>query len=113
MLRKDRNAGSKTLKVFYGKASFYGADFHGKKTANGEVFDMNALTAAHRWFPFGTLCKITNLKNNKTVVVRINDRGPFVGNRIIDLSYGAAKALQAISDGVIEVRIDVIKWGEN
>jgi len=94
--------------VFYGKASFYGPQFHGKKTASGEVFNMYDLTAAHKTLPFGTRCRVTNLKNGKTVVVRINDRGPFVPGRILDLSYGAARALDAIADGVIEVKVEVL-----
>lgn len=99
--------------VLYGEASYYGADFHGKKTASGEIYDMNALTAAHLELPFGTLCRVTNLINNKEVIVRINDRGPFVKDRIIDLSYGAAKELDAVISGVIEVKIEVLSYGDN
>ncbi len=95
--------------VFYGKASYYGPKFHGKKTASGEVFNMYALTAAHKTLPFGTRCRVTNLANGKSVIVRINDRGPFVAGRIMDLSYGAAKALDALQDGIIEVKIEVIE----
>jgi len=95
--------------VFYGKASYYGPKFHGKKTASGEVFNMYALTAAHKTLPFGTRCRVTNLTNGKSVIVRINDRGPFIANRIIDLSYGAARALDALQDGIIEVKIEVIE----
>ncbi len=94
--------------MFYGKASFYGPQFHGKKTASGEVFNMYDLTAAHKTLPFGTRCRVTNLKNGKTVIVRINDRGPFVPGRIMDLSYGAAKALDAVADGIIEVKVEVL-----
>ena len=103
---------TRSFDISYGKASYYGMDFNGKKTASGEVYDMNALTAAHNDFPFGTLCRITNLRNHKEVVVRINDRGPFVKGRIIDLSYGAAKELNAITSGVIDVKIEVLKYGE-
>jgi len=99
--------------VIYGEASYYGADFHGKKTASGEIFDMNALTAAHVELPFGTLCRVTNLMNQKEVIVRINDRGPFVKNRVMDLSYGAAQELDAILSGVIEVKIEVLNYGDN
>ncbi|RMG66861.1 MAG: septal ring lytic transglycosylase RlpA family protein [Calditrichaeota bacterium] len=111
-LRKDRHA-VRGQKVVYGRASYYGADFHGRKTANGETFDMNAFTAAHRQWPFGTLCKVTNLQNGKSVVVRVNDRGPFVEGRIMDLSYGAARELGALKDGIIPVRIEILRWGED
>jgi len=97
--------------IIYGKASYYGPKFHGRKTANGEIFDQNALTAAHRSLPFGTMCKVTNRANKKSVIVRINDRGPFVGNRILDLSYQAMKMLDGLQSGVINVRIEIIKYG--
>lgn len=109
--RQYNEPSRRNLDISYGKASYYGADFNGKKTASGEVFDMYALTAAHNDFPFGTLCRITNLMNSKEVVVRINDRGPFVKDRIIDLSYGAASELDAINSGVIDVKIEVLKYG--
>ena len=111
-IRRQYNQTSRSPNISYGKASYYGVEFNGKKTASGEIFDMNALTAAHNDFPFGTLCRITNLMNSKEVVVRINDRGPFVDDRIIDLSYGAANELDAIISGVIEVKIEVLKYGE-
>jgi rare lipoprotein A len=111
--RRQYVPGAKAENIIYGEASFYGADFHGKKTASGEVFDMNALTAAHLELPFGTLCRVTNLMNQKEVIVRINDRGPFVKNRVIDLSYGAAKELDALVSGVIEVKIEVLSYGDN
>lgn len=98
--------------VLYGKASYYGPKFHGRKTANGEVFDQHALTAAHKTLPFNTVCKVTNLFNKKQVTVRINDRGPFVGNRILDLSLGAAKKIDGLSQGVMDVKIEIMKWGE-
>ncbi len=89
-----------------GVASWYGGEFHGKRTANGEYYNMYDLTAAHRWLPFGTLVKVTNLRNHRSVVVRINDRGPFVKNRIIDLSYAAARALGMIGTGTAPVEIE-------
>lgn len=92
-----------------GMASYYAKNFHGKKTANGEIYNRNKLTAAHRWFPFNSMIKVTNLKNNRSVIVRINDRGPFVKNRIIDLSEAAAKKLDMIHKGVAKVRIDILK----
>ncbi|WXL26679.1 septal ring lytic transglycosylase RlpA family protein [Ectopseudomonas mendocina] len=88
-----------------GMASYYGAQHHGKKTASGEPFNQYALTAAHRTLPFGTKVRVTNLRNNKSVVVRINDRGPHIRKRIIDLSYQAAKELDMLRDGIAPVRI--------
>jgi rare lipoprotein A len=79
--------------VIVGLASYYGAEFHGKRTSSGEVFDMYKLTAAHRDLPFGTRVLVTNLKNGRSVVVKINDRGPFVEGRIIDLSFEAARRI--------------------
>jgi rare lipoprotein A len=95
--------------VWTGKASWYGEAHHGKKTASGEPFDMHALTAAHRTLPFGTRVLVTNLANGRAVEVRINDRGPLVADRIIDLSYGAARALDAVGAGVFRVRIAVLE----
>jgi rare lipoprotein A len=89
-----------------GVASWYGSKFHGKRTASGEIYNMYDLTAAHRWLPFGTLVKVINLRNHRAVVVRINDRGPFVKNRIIDLSYAAARALGMIGSGTAPVEIE-------
>ena len=96
-----------------GLASFYSTEFHGRSTSSGETFDMYDLTAAHNTLPLGSIVKITNLENNKSVVVRINDRGPFVEGRIVDLSYGAARVLRMIGVGTAQVRIDVIKLGED
>ncbi len=95
--------------TFRGVASYYADEFNGKKTSNGEIFDMNGYTAAHRTLPFGTKVLVTNLKNGKSVIVRINDRGPFAEDRIIDLSKAAAEAIGMISDGVAEVEIKVIE----
>jgi len=92
-----------------GSASFYADDFHGKKTANGEIFDMNGLTCAHKTLPFNTWLEVKNLKNGRTVIVRVNDRGPFVGNRIIDLSLGAAKELHMLDDGVVDIEATVVR----
>lgn len=86
-------------------ASYYGEPFHGRPTSSGEPFDMNAYTAAHRTLPFGTMVEVTNLGNGKKVIVRINDRGPFVGNREIDLSRAAAEALGMIGQGIARVSI--------
>lgn len=91
-----------------GMASWYGKQFHGRTTASGEDFDMFELTAAHRLLPLGTYVKVTNLRNGKWVVVRVNDRGPYVANRILDLSYSAARMLN-FRDGLERVRLDVIQ----
>nr|WP_298115982.1 septal ring lytic transglycosylase RlpA family protein [uncultured Pseudomonas sp.] len=88
-----------------GQASYYGARHHGRKTASGERFDQHALTAAHRSLPFGSRVQVTNLRNDKSVVVRINDRGPYAKGRIIDLSHQAAKQLDMLRDGVAPVRV--------
>jgi rare lipoprotein A len=93
----------------YGLASYYGADFHGKKTASGELFDQRALTCAHRDLPFGTRVKVTNSRNNKWVIVRVNDRGPWVGGRVIDLSYAAAEKIGMIEDGIVKVKIELAR----
>lgn len=90
------------------KASWYGPGFHGKLTANGELYNQMALTAAHKELPFGTYLRITNLKNGKNVVVRINDRGPFIEGRDLDLSKGTAIALGMIRRGVIKVKVEEI-----
>jgi rare lipoprotein A len=88
-----------------GKASWYGKKFHGKKTSSGEVYDMHAMTAAHKTLPLGTYVRVHNLANGKSIEVRINDRGPFVRGRIIDLSYTAAKKLEVVGPGTAPVEI--------
>ena len=95
-----------------GIASYYADEFHGRTTANGEVFDMEALTAAHRTLPFGTVLRVTNLENGKEVTVRVNDRGPFVGDRVIDLSLAAAREIGLEASGVATVSIDVLEMGQ-
>jgi rare lipoprotein A len=94
-----------------GLASYYADKYNGQQTSNGEVYDMYALTAAHPTHPFNTKVKVTNLDNGRSVVLRINDRGPFLKDRIIDVSYTAAKQLQMIGTGTAQVRIEVIEWG--
>ena len=91
-----------------GNASWYGAPFHGRKASNGEIYDMNKLTAAHRTLPFDSVVRVTNLSNGKSTTVRITDRGPFVDNRIIDLSRAAAQEIESIGPGVVPVRIEVL-----
>jgi len=98
---------SSSLETVDGFASYYADDFDGKQTANGETFNMYELTAAHRTYPFNTM-----ITNKKTAIVRINDRGPFVDNRIIDLSLGAAMQLDMLGSGVQKVQLDIIEWGK-
>lgn len=92
-----------------GVASWYGPGFDGKKTASGETYDMYQMTAAHNVLPLHTVVKVTNIKNDKEIFVRINDRGPFVDERVIDLSFSAAKELGMVADGTAPVNISVIK----
>jgi rare lipoprotein A len=94
-----------TKTVLTGKASYYADSFQGKKTANGERYKQGKLTAAHKTLPFGTMVKVTNLKNGKSVKVRINDRGPYAAGRIIDLSKKAAKKIGMVKQGVAEVKV--------
>ena len=91
------------------KASWYGPGFHGRLTANGEVYDQMSFTAAHKSLKFGTLLKITNLRNNKSVVIRINDRGPYVSGRDLDLSKAAALELGMVKRGVAKIKVEEIK----
>jgi len=92
-----------------GIASWYGREFQGRKTASGEIFDMNALSAAHRTLPLGTVIRVTNLENLKSIKLTVNDRGPFSGNRVLDLSYGAARELGFIAQGTARVRIEALE----
>ncbi len=92
-----------------GTASWYGMDLHGRTTASGETFDMNGITAAHRTLPLGTVVRVTNLDNFKSVKARVNDRGPLFRNRVIELSYGAAKELGFVETGTAPVKIEVIE----
>lgn len=100
-----------TSGVETGVASWYGGEFHGRATSSREVYDMNDMTAAHRTLPFGTYVMVTNLENDRSAVVRVNDRGPFVKGRIIDLSYAAARVLGLVGPGTARVRLDVLKGG--
>ena len=94
-----------------GMASWYGKDFHGKPTANGEIYDMYGITAAHRELPLGTVVDVTHLDNGRKIRVRINDRGPFIRGRILDLSYGAAQKLDMVNEGVARVEIRIVSIG--
>ena len=91
-----------------GEASWYGPGFHGRRTASGEIFDQEAMTAAMLHVRLGTRVRVTNLANGRSVVLRVNDRGPYVGGRVIDLSRGAMRALGGLSAGVIEVRVEAL-----
>jgi len=92
-----------------GVASYYGAQYHGKPTASGEIFDMNQLTAAHPSYAFGTRVKVTHSGNNRSVIVRINDRGPFIKGRVIDLSRAAAEELQMVKSGLAQVKLEIVE----
>jgi rare lipoprotein A (peptidoglycan hydrolase) len=104
---KDRPS-SNVQPAHIGEASWYGPGFEGKKTASGDIFDDSKLTAAHKTIPLGSKAKVTNLTNGKTVEVKINDRGPFIDGRIVDLSQAAAKALGMIDRGTARVQIDLL-----
>lgn len=92
-----------------GVASYYADKYHGKQTASGEIFDMHALTAAHPNYKFGTRVKVTHLASNRSVTVRINDRGPFIKGRVIDLSLAAAKELQMVKSGIAQVKLEIVE----
>jgi len=104
-------SGGNVLAVEQGNASYYGDEFVGRRTANGDIYRREELTAAHRTFPFGTFVRVVNLRNGRDVMVRINDRGPHVASRIVDLSRRAAEELDMIRDGVVPVRVEVMRWG--
>lgn len=112
---KLNTVASNTVRKFSqtGVASWYGRQFHGRKTASGETFNMHALTAAHRTLPLNCYVRVTNQSNGKSVVVKINDRGPFHGNRVLDLSYGAAKQLGITDAGTAKVSIERVEGPES
>ena len=113
---KTKDASGKVTKhrrSMTGVTSFYAEDFHGKVTANGETYDMYGLTAAHKTLPFNTLIRVTNMENKQSIVLRVNDRGPYAKGRILDCSYGAAVKLGFIGNGTAKVRIDVMEFGDN
>ncbi|GHA65616.1 septal ring lytic transglycosylase RlpA family protein [Pontibacter akesuensis] len=107
-IAQDNAAKAETIK---GEASWYGSRYHGRKTSSGELYNKYEMTAAHKTLPFGTRVKVTNLDNNESVIVRINDRGPFVGDRIIDVSEAAARELEFHSQGIGRVKIEVLREG--
>ena len=108
LLDRLNTVASNTVKKFTqsGAASWYGRQFHGRPTASGERFDMHAMTAAHRSLPLNCYIRVTNKNNGKSVIVKVNDRGPFHGNRVLDLSYGAAKAIGIVNTGTGNVTIE-------
>lgn len=101
----------KALETQVGVASYYADDFNGKITYSGEVYNMFGLSAAHPFYPMGTIVKVTNLSNNKSVIISINDRMPFRPDRIIDLSFGCAIELDMLKVGITEVKVEVLEWG--
>jgi len=107
---KKSNSKTKTLR---GMSSWYGPNFHGKLTANGEIYDMYGTTAAHKTLPLNTIVRVTNLDNGKSIILKINDRGPYVGDRILDCSFGAAKKLGFDKQGTTSVEIDIIEIGDD
>ena len=110
--KNNKSSFNKSKKVYKGISSFYGPKFHGKLTANGEIFDMYGVTAAHKEFPFNTVVRVTNVNNGKSLIIRINDRGPYVDGRILDCSFGAAKKLGFVGDGTAPVKIEILEWGD-
>lgn len=110
-MEKSEETNFRILETETGTASYYADEFDGKKTASGEIYDMNKLTAAHPSYPMNTICLVTNLKNDLSVEVRINDRMPSFKSRIIDLSLAAAKEIDMIRDGIQDVKIEVLEWG--
>lgn len=99
---------AQTVTRSYGVASYYADYFHGRSTASGEIFSQDSMTAAHLTLPFGTLVKVVNLNNNKSVILKVNDRGPFVEGRIIDLSRAAAEKLDFLAQGLVNVSVEVV-----
>ena len=110
-IKKQRKKTTGFEKIQYGISSYYGPKFHGKLTANGEIFDMYKVSAAHRYLAIGTLIKVTNLDNNRTLNIRINDRGPYVNNRILDCSYAAALKLGFVEQGTANIKLEVLVMG--
>ena len=113
MLAPEKPAEPSTNHALHGIASWYGGVFNGRKTASGERFDMYAMTACHPTLPFGTMVRVVNRKNGRSVVVRITDRGYLYSGRILDLSYGAAQKLEMIKSGLAEVDLEVLSWGNS
>ena len=111
--RAEREEPNPGTWVEEGMASYYAEEFNGRKTSNGETYDMNQMTAAHRTLPFNAKVKVTNVLTGKYVIVRINDRGPFKDNRIIDLSLAAAKSIEVVGRGTAKVRLEIVDDSAN
>ena len=111
---KSNNSAKKASNqtIYKGISSWYGPNFHGKLTANGEIFDMYGTTAAHKTLPLNSIVRVTNLENYKSLILKINDRGPYVGDRILDCSFGAAKKLGFDKQGTTTVKIEIIELGD-
>ena len=112
MSRKEIEAIRNHPEVQIGIASYYGREFHRKLTANGQRFNMYKVSAAHKTLPLNTVARVTNLDNGKSLILRINDRGPYIEGRMLDCSYGAAKKLDFIKQGTAKVQVDIIEWGD-
>jgi len=112
LLAPENPADNSTTHALHGVASWYGGVFNGRKTASGERFDMYAMTACHPTLPFGTVVRVVNRSNGRSVVVRITDRGYLYSGRILDLSYGAAQKLEMIKPGLAKVDLEVLSWGK-
>lgn len=108
----DNYDNAEVLETAIGVASFYADKYHGLITYNGEVYDMNGLSAAHPLYQMGTVVRVTNLSNDKSVTIKINDRMPFRPDRIIDLSLGCARELDMVNVGITEVKVEVLEWGK-
>jgi len=107
-----KHHGKKCPEIIKGYASYYGKKFHKRRTASGEIYSIYRYTAAHRYLPFGTVLSVKNLKNGRSVKVVVNDRGPFVRGRVLDLSYAAAKKIGMLRDGVVPVIAKIIRCGK-
>ena len=111
LLAPQKPANTEVVEILHGVASWYGGVFNGRHTASGEVFDMNAMTACHPTLPFGSIVRVVNLKNKRSVVVRVTDRGYLYDGRVIDVSYGAAEKLAMTKSGIASVRLEVLSLG--
>jgi rare lipoprotein A len=105
----ENNESKQYKQIASGKCSWYGSKFNGRRTASGEKFDSAQKTAAHKTLPFGTLLRVTSTKTDKSVIVKVTDRGPFVKHRVLDISYGAAKDIGVVGNGVFHAKIEVVK----
>ncbi|MFH1197271.1 MAG: septal ring lytic transglycosylase RlpA family protein [bacterium] len=108
----DKYSRNDILESVEGIASYYADKYHGRRAANGELFNMYEFTAAHGEYPFGTIIRVVDLSNNKSVIIRINDRFPYHPDRIIDLSYASARELDMLKAGISRVRLEILKWGK-